>query len=117
VHGVVKGSGPGFPDGLSDLRRASTDLGFDSVQHCDTLDRLGGSRRGMRDMDLVELMPGMRPAGGFDDLPSFIEVLEASHRPSMGRSPPTFARRQSCCPRSDCVITGTSAIEVPPRNT
>ena len=58
--------------------RAAPDLGFDGVERGDALDRFGCHRRGMRDMDLVELAPGMRPARDFVDIAVFIELLEAS---------------------------------------
>ena len=41
------------------------DLFFDGVESSDPGRRFGGCGRGMDDMDLVELAPGMSPAGGF----------------------------------------------------
>src|ERR1019366_6494878 len=40
----------------------------------------------MGDMDLVELAPGVRPAGDFDDRSIFVEMLEASIGVSLERT-------------------------------
>jgi hypothetical protein len=54
-----------------------TDLGFDGIQRGDSLDRLGGGGRGMRDVDRVELAPGVGPTGDFEDRSRLVEMLEA----------------------------------------
>jgi len=62
LHAVEQRFRPGLTDGLPDRQRASPDLGFDGIQSGDAFDRFGCDRRGVRDVDLVELAPCMGPA-------------------------------------------------------
>jgi hypothetical protein len=77
MHTVEQRSCSGLTDRHADIDGAASDLGFDGVERGDALDRFGRGGRGMCDVDLVELAPGVRPAGDFDDHSTFIKMLEA----------------------------------------
>jgi hypothetical protein len=58
------------------MRLPAADLLFDFVQSPDPLQGLQRDRRGMRDMDVVELAPHVRPASRLLDLLA-VELIEA----------------------------------------
>src|SRR6516165_11749522 len=57
--------GSGLPSARPQIGRLATDLIFDGIQRTDPGQRFSRSGRGVHDMDLVELAPGVRPAPGF----------------------------------------------------
>ena len=64
---VEQRSCPCLTDRSADLRRAAADLGLDGVERGDALDRFCSRRRGVSNMDLVELASGMCPTRDFVD--------------------------------------------------
>src|SRR5215472_6278995 len=55
----------GLPSAQSHIYRLAADLIFDGIQRTDPGQGFGRGGRGVHDMDLVELAPGVRPAPGF----------------------------------------------------
>ena len=55
----------------------AADLVFDGIQRSDTGQGFGGGGRGVDGMDLVELAPGVRPAGDLVDAAVSIKMVEA----------------------------------------
>src|SRR5487761_282824 len=53
--------GPRLPNTQPDVNWLPADLVFDYIKSADPCQRFGGGRRSMRQMDVVELAPGMRP--------------------------------------------------------
>ncbi len=53
------------------------DVGFDRIQLTDPVQRLGGGRRRMPDMDIMDFTPGMGHAADLADMASFIQRVAA----------------------------------------
>src|SRR5262252_6569673 len=56
--------------------RPASNITFDGVQLRDAPQGLGGQRRIMPHLQIVELAPHVRPAGRFLDLSALIEMME-----------------------------------------
>src|SRR5579863_9396822 len=57
--------------------RSAPDITFDRVQLCDPLQCLGGQRRSMRHLQVIELAPHMGPTGRFLDLSALIKMMKS----------------------------------------
>ena len=80
MHAREQRRGASLPHLLTQLRRLATNFLFDRVQCADPVNGFRSHRRGVRDVDLVELAPRMRPTRGFADPSGVIEVVEAGVR-------------------------------------
>src|SRR5215472_1541358 len=69
--------GSGLPDSQPRIHRLTADLVFDGIQSTDPGQGFGCGGRGVHDMDLVELAPGVRPTSSFINILA-IKMVETS---------------------------------------
>ena len=74
---IDKRLGTTLADGSSQFGRLAADLFLDCVKGSDPCDGFGSNRRGVGHMDIVELAPGMRPAGNFIDGAVAVEMMKS----------------------------------------
>jgi hypothetical protein len=60
----------------TNIRRFAAQRFLNFVQLCDPAQHLGGERRSMNDMEIMEFAPGVRPASGFPYSPGVINGIE-----------------------------------------